>query len=257
VAVISACATASHAIGDAFRLIRYGDAEVMVAGGCEAPITALALAGFTNMKALSREPDPELASRPFDAQRDGFTMSEGGGILVLEELDHALQRGANIHAELVGYGATADAYHVTAPSEGGEGAVRAMQRALEDAAIQPDAVHYINAHGTSTPLNDKHETQAIKTVFGKHARDGMVISSTKSMTGHMLGASGAAEAVATILAIKRQEVPPTIHYRTPDPDCDLDYSPNKPTPLSFEYGMSNTFGFGGHNAVLLFKQFSA
>lgn len=256
-AVISACATASHAIGDAFRLIKYGDAEVMVAGGCEAPITALALAGFTNMKALSKEPDPEFASRPFDAQRDGFIMSEGGGILVLEELDHALQRGANIHAELVGYGATADAYHVTAPSEGGEGAIRAMRRALEDAAIQHDEVHYINAHGTSTPLNDKNETQAIKTVFGKHARDGMIISSTKSMTGHMLGASGAAEAVATILAIKCQEAPPTIHYRTPDPDCDLDYSPNKPTPLSFEYGMSNTFGFGGHNAVLLFKQFSA
>ncbi len=254
--VVSACATASHAIGDAFRLIRYGDAEVMVAGGCEAPITALSLSGFTNMKALSREPDPELACRPFDAQRDGFIMSEGGGILILEELDHALQRGANIHAELVGYGATADAYHVTAPADGGEGAVRAMQRALEDAAIQPEAVQYINAHGTSTQLNDKNETQAVKTVFGKHARNGLVISSTKSMTGHMLGASGAAEAIATILAIKREEVPPTIHYRTPDPDCDLDYSPNKPTPLAFEYGMSNTFGFGGHNAVLLFKQFS-
>ena len=255
--VISACATASNALGDAFRLIRYGDADVMVAGGCEAPITPLSLAGFANMKALSKVPDPETACRPYDADRDGFVMSEGAGILVLEELGHAERRGATIYAELVGYGATADAYHITAPAEGGEGAVRAMRRAIEDAAIQPDKVDYINAHGTSTPHNDKNETIAIKIVFGDHAKDGLIVSSTKSMTGHMLGASGGAEAIATIIALRRQEAPPTIHYNTPDPDCDLNYSPNSPTPFTSEYGMSSTFGFGGHNAVLLFKRFSA
>ncbi len=255
--VMSACATASNALGDAFRLLRYGDADVMIAGGCEAPITPLSLAGFTNMKALSKVSDPEIACRPFDAGRDGFIMSEGAGILVLEELSHAERRGATIHAELVGYGATADAYHITAPAEGGEGAVRAMRRAIEDAAIQPGEVGYINAHGTSTPHNDKNETMAIKTVFGEHARDELIVSSTKSMTGHMMGASGGAEAIATILALRRQEAPPTIHYNTPDPDCDLNYSPNSPTPYATEYGMNNTFGFGGHNAVLLFKRFSA
>ncbi|UCH62984.1 MAG: beta-ketoacyl-ACP synthase II [Fidelibacterota bacterium] len=255
--VISACATASNALGDAFRLIRYGDADVMIAGGCEAPITPLSLAGFTNMKALSKVQDPETACRPFDADRDGFVMSEGAGILVLEELSHAERRGATICAELVGYGATADAYHITAPAKGGEGAVRAMRRAIEDAKIQPDAVDYINAHGTSTPLNDRNETIAIKIVFGDHAKDRLIVSSTKSMMGHMLGASGGAEAIATIIALRRQEAPPTIHYNTPDPDCDLDYSPNSPTPFTSEYGMSNTFGFGGHNAVLLFKRFSA
>jgi len=255
--VISACATASNALGDAFRLLRYGDADVMVAGGCEAPITRLSLAGFTNMKALSKVTDPETACRPFDADRDGFVMSEGAGILVLEELSHAERRGATIYAELVGYGATADAYHITAPAEGGEGAVRAMRRAIEDAAIQPDEVGYINAHGTSTPQNDKNETIAIKIVFGDHAKNGLIVSSTKSMTGHMLGASGGAEAIATIIALRRQEAPPTIHYNTPDPDCDLNYSPNSPTPHAIEYGMSSTFGFGGHNAVLLFKRFPA
>ena len=255
--VMSACATASNALGDAFRLLRYGDADVMIAGGCEAPITPLSLAGFTNMKALSKVSDPEIACRPFDAGRDGFIMSEGAGILVLEELSHAERRGATIYAELVGYGATADAYHITAPAEGGEGAVRAMRRAIEDAAIQPREVGYINAHGTSTPHNDKNETMAIKTVFGEHARDELIVSSTKSMTGHMMGASGGAEAIATILALRRQEAPPTIHYNTPDPDCDLNYSPNSPTPYATEYGMNNTFGFGGHNAVLLFKRFSA
>ncbi|MBA7620582.1 3-oxoacyl-[acyl-carrier-protein] synthase 2 [subsurface metagenome] len=255
--VISACATASNALGDAFRLLRYGDADVMVACGCEAPITPLSLAGFTNMKALSKVPDPETACRPFDADRDGFVMSEGAGILVLEELGHAERRGATIYAELVGYGATADAYHITAPAEGGEGAVRAMRRAIEDAAVQPGEVDYINAHGTSTPLNDKNETIAIKIVFGDHAKDGLIVSSTKSMTGHMLGASGGAEAIATIIALRRQEAPPTIHYTTPDPDCDLNYSPNSPTSFTSEYGMSSTFGFGGHNAVLLFKRFSA
>ena len=255
--VTSACATASNALGDAFRLLKYGDADVMMAGGCEAPITPLSLAGFANMKALSKTPDPETACRPFDADRDGFVMSEGAGILVLEELGHAERRGATIHAELVGYGATADAYHITAPAEGGEGAARAMSRALEDAALQPGEVGYINAHGTSTPYNDKSETIAIKTVFGEHAKNTIIVSSTKSMTGHMLGASGGAEAIATILALRRQEVPPTIHYCTPDPECDLNYSPNSPTPHAIEYGMNNTFGFGGHNAVLLFKRFSA
>ncbi len=253
--VMSACATATNALGDAFRLLRYGDADVMVAGGCEAPITPLSLAGFTNMKALSKVPDPETACRPFDADRDGFIMSEGAGILVLEELSHAERRGATIYAELVGYGATADAFHITAPAEGGEGAVRAMRRAIEDAAIQPGEVGYINAHGTSTPHNDRNETMAVKTVFGDQAKDGLIVSSTKSMTGHMLGATGGAEAIATIIALRRQEAPPTIHYNTPDPDCDLNYSPNSPTPHASEYGMSNTFGFGGHNAVLLFKRF--
>jgi len=255
--LISACATASHALGDAFRLLRYGDADIILAGGCESAITPLALAGFTSMKALSRNPDPETACRPFDAERDGFVMSEGAGLLVLEELGHAERRGAAIIAELVGYGATADAYHVTAPAEGGEGAARAMDIAIKDAGVQPDEVGYINAHGTSTPHNDKNETTAIKTVFGDYARNGLIVSSTKSMTGHLMGASGGVEAVATLLALKRQEVPPTIHYCTPDPDCDLNYSPNSPTPHAFRYGMSNTFGFGGHNAVLLFKRFTA
>ena len=251
----SACATGSHTIGDAFRMLRYGDADVIVAGGCESSITPLPLAGFTSMKALSRNPDPETASRPFDADRDGFVMGEGAGILILETLEHAQMRDAPIFGELVGYGATADAYHVTAPAEGGEGAVRAMIRAIEDADITPTEVGYINAHGTSTPYNDKNETTAIKTVFGEYATNGLIVSSTKSMTGHMLGASGGAEAIAALLALKRQEIPPTINYHTPDPECDLDYSPNRTTPHSFEYAMSNTFGFGGHNAVLLFKTF--
>jgi 3-oxoacyl-[acyl-carrier-protein] synthase II len=254
--VTSACATASNAIGDAFRLIKYGDANLIVAGGCEASISPLAVAGFTNMKALSRNPDPETACRPFDLHRDGFVMGEGAGILILEELDHALQRGAPILGEVAGYGATADAYHVTAPAEGGEGAVRAMQRAIEDAGIAPPDVGYVNAHGTSTPYNDVNETIAIKTVFGEHAVNGLIVSSTKSMMGHLLGASGGVEAIATLLALKRQEIPPTINLITPDPECDLNYSPNKSTPHAFEYGMSNTFGFGGHNAVLLLKRFT-
>jgi 3-oxoacyl-[acyl-carrier-protein] synthase II len=255
--ITSACATASHALGDAFRMLRYGDADVIVAGGCESAITPLALAGFASMKALSRNPDPETACRPFDADRDGFVMGEGAGVLILEELEHALKRDAQIFAELVGYGATGDAYHVTAPAEGGEGAVRAMNMAIEDAGISPGEVGYINAHGTSTPYNDKNETIAIKTVFGDHAMNGLMVSSTKSMTAHMLGASGGAEAIASLFALHRQEIPPTIHYNTPDPDCDLDYSPNQPTRHSFEYAMSNTFGFGGHNAVLLFRMFNA
>ncbi|UCH09715.1 MAG: beta-ketoacyl-ACP synthase II [Fidelibacterota bacterium] len=253
--VTSACATASHALGDAFRLLRYGDADVIVAGGCESSITPLTLAGFSSMKALSRNPDPETACRPFDADRDGFVMGEGAGVLILEELEHARKRNAPVFGELVGYGATADAFHVTAPAEGGEGAARAMIRAIEDAHISPVEVGYINTHGTSTPYNDKNETIAIKTVFGDHASNDLIVSSTKSMTGHMLGASGGAEAIAALLALQRQEIPPTIHYNTPDPDCDLDYSPNLPSRHSFEYAMSNTFGFGGHNAVLLFKLF--
>ena len=254
--ITSACATGSNAIGDAFRLITYDDADVMVAGGCEAPITPISMAGFTNMKALSRNSDPATACRPFDAQRDGFVMSEGAGLVILEELGHAERRGATIHGELVGYGATADAFHVTAPAEGGEGAARAMALAIGNAGIEPDEVGYINAHGTSTPRNDKNESFAIKSVFGDHATNGLLVSSTKSMTGHMLGAAGGAEAIACLLALERQEIPPTIHYTTPDPDCDLNYSPNKPTKHSFEYGLSNTFGFGGHNAVLLLKRFS-
>lgn len=254
--VTSACATASNAIGDAYRLLQYGDADIIVAGGCEASITPLSLAGFTNMRALTKNPDPETACRPFDIHRDGFVMGEGAGILVLEEAEHAFKRGAPIFGELIGYGATADAYHVTAPAEGGEGAVRAMQRAIADAGISSSDVGYINAHGTSTPYNDKNETTAIKTVFGEHATNNMLVSSTKSLMGHLLGASGSIEAIATLLALKRQEIPPTIHLLNPDPDCDLNYSPNKSTPHTFDYGMSNTFGFGGHNAVLLFKQFS-
>lgn len=253
--ITSACATGSNSIGDAFRLISFGDADIIVAGGCEAPVSPISIAGFTNMKALSKNQDPEVACRPFDAHRDGFVMSEGAGLLILEELGHAQRRGAKIFSELAGYGATADAYHVTAPAEGGEGAARAMKLAIQNGGIEPPDVGYVNAHGTSTPYNDKNETIAIKTVFGDHAKNGLIVSSTKSMTGHMLGAAGGAEAIACIFALNRQEIPATIHYSTPDPDCDLNYSPNTPTPHSFEYGLSNTFGFGGHNAVLLFKRF--
>ncbi len=253
--VVSACATASHAIGDAFRMVVYGDADAIVTGGTEAALSPIAVAGFTNMRALSKSPDPETACRPFDANRDGFTMSEGSGTLVLEELEHARARGAAILGEIVGYGATADAYHITAPSEGGEGAVRAMRRAMEDAGIVPEEVGHINAHGTSTPRNDMTETTAIRTAFGAHA-DKLIVTSTKSMTGHLLGAAGSVEAIATLLALRRQETPPTIHYETPDPACDLNYSPNKPTRHAFEFALSNTFGFGGHNAVLALKRYT-
>ncbi|MCK4578759.1 MAG: beta-ketoacyl-ACP synthase II [Candidatus Marinimicrobia bacterium] len=253
--VVSACATASHAIGDAFRMVVYGDADAIVTGGTEAALSPIAVAGFTNMRALSKSPDPETACRPFDANRDGFTMSEGSGTLVLEELEHARARGAAILGEIVGYGATADAYHITAPSEGGEGAVRAMRRAMEDAGIVPEEVGHINAHGTSTPRNDMTETTAIRTAFGAHA-DKLIVTSTKSMTGHLLGAAGSVEAIATLLSLRRQETPPTIHYETPDPACDLNYSPNKPTRHAFEFALSNTFGFGGHNAVLALKRYT-
>jgi 3-oxoacyl-[acyl-carrier-protein] synthase II len=256
-ATVSACATASHAIGDAYRIIQYGDADAILCGGSEAPITPMGLGGFDNMKALSsRNEAPEKASRPFDVGRDGFVMGEGGGALMLEELEFARKRGAKIHAEIIGIGFTADAHHMTAPAEGGEGAVRSMRRALKDGGITPEQLDYINAHGTSTPLNDASETQAVKTVFGEHAyRVG--ISSTKSMTGHLLGAAGAVEAIATILAICNGKIPPTINYETPDPACDLNYTPNKPIDRKLTYGLSNTFGFGGHNASLLFKSYSS
>lgn len=255
-ATVSACATASHAIGDAYRVVQYGDADIMVCGGSEAPICPLGLGGFNSMKAMSTRNDaPERASRPFDAQRDGFVMGEGAGTLVLEELEHARRRGARIHAEMVGMGFTADAYHITAPPEGGEGAVRSMRRALKDAGISPDEVDYINAHGTSTPLNDASETQAIKTVFGDHATK-LLISSTKSMTGHLLGAAGGVEAIASILACLHDTVPPTINYENPDPACDLNYVPNVPLRHTVRYALSNTFGFGGHNATLLFKKYN-
>jgi 3-oxoacyl-[acyl-carrier-protein] synthase II len=255
-ATVSACATASHAIGDSFRLIQYGDADVMLCGGSEAPITPMGLGGFNSMRALSqRNDDPERASRPFDAKRDGFVMGEGGGCLVLEELEHARARKANIIAEIVGIGFTGDAHHITAPPEGGEGAVRSMRRSLKDAGIQPSEVDYINVHGTSTPLGDISETQAIKTVFGEHART-VKISSTKSMTGHLLGAAGAIEAIAAILAVKHDMIPPTINYENPDPACDLDYTPNVAVKKTVRYALSNTFGFGGHNATILAKKFA-
>ena len=254
-AVTSACATANHAIGDSFRQIQYGSADIMIAGGSEATIAKLPIAGFMNMQALSRRNDePEKASRPFDLDRNGFILAEGGGILVLEELEHAKARGAHIYAEIGGLGNTGDAYHITAPAPGGEGAVRAINIALEDAGIKPEEVDYINAHGTSTQLNDKNETAAIKTVFGEHAYK-LSVSSTKSMTGHLLGAAGAVEAIACIFAINEGMVPPTINYETPDPECDLDYTPNKAVAKEVNIAIINTFGFGGHNSVLLFKKY--
>jgi 3-oxoacyl-[acyl-carrier-protein] synthase II len=254
-ATVSACATASHAIGDAFRIVQYGDADLMVCGGSEAPITPMGLGGFNSMKALStRNDNPEAASRPFDAQRDGFVMGEGAGALVLEEMEHARKRGAAVYAEMVGIGFTADAFHITAPPEDGEGAVRAMIRAVRDGGITPEEVDYINVHGTSTPLGDVAETIAIKRVFGDHARQ-LNISSTKSMTGHLLGAAGAVEAIAAIMACKTDTVPPTINYEFPDPQCDLNYTPNSAVRRTVNYALSNTFGFGGHNASLLIRKY--
>ncbi|MDP6593704.1 MAG: beta-ketoacyl-ACP synthase II [Candidatus Marinimicrobia bacterium] len=252
--VVSACATASNAIGDAMRLIQHGDADVIISGGTEAPITSIAYAGFANMKALSRRNDePQKSSRPFDADRDGFVMGEGAGLIVLEEAEHAQSREAEIYGEAVGYGATADAYHITQPAPGGEGAIRAMKHAIADAGIEAKAVDYINAHGTSTQYNDKNETTAIRAVFGDHA-DTLTVSSTKSMTGHLLGASGGIEAIACLQTIRTGTIPPTINYETPDPDCDLNYAPNKIVTKEVNVAMSNTFGFGGHNAVLILKR---
>lgn len=249
---VSACATSTNAIGDAFRVIQRGDADMMLAGGAEAPLTRLAMAGFCSMKAMTTNPDFTTASRPFDAGRDGFVLGEGAGVLVLEELEHALRRGAPVIAEIAGYGCTNDAYHITAAPEGGEGAARCMHLALEDAAIAPDAVGYINAHGTSTPLNDKTETAAIKTVFGKHAA-ALPVSSTKSMTGHLLGAAGAIETIITACALRDKFLPPTINYQQPDPECDLDYIANQGRSVAALYALTNSFGFGGHNASLVLK----
>lgn len=253
--VSTACASGSHAIGDAFKVIQRGDANVMIAGGSEAGVTALSFAGFCNMKAMStRNDDPKTASRPFDKDRDGFVMGEGSGIVILEELDHALKRGAKIYAEIVGYGATADAYHMTTPAENGEGAARSIKMALEDGNIPFNEVDYINAHGTSTYYNDKYETMAIKDVFKEHAYD-LCVSSTKSMTGHLLGAAGAVEAVVCAMAINEGYVPPTINIENVDEELDLDYVPNKGKEKNVRYALSNSLGFGGHNATLAFKKY--
>ena len=254
-ATVSACATSAHAIGDAFRAIQYGDADVMLAGGSEATVTPMAIGGFANMKALSeRNESPETASRPFDQTRDGFVMGEGGGCVILEEYSHAKKRGARIYAEIVGYGATGDAYHLTAPAPEGEGAQRAMKRAMKDAGLAVTDVQYINAHGTSTPANDFNETKAIKAVFGEHAAK-LNVSSTKSATGHMLGAAGVVECIFSTLAIVNNVVPPTINYQTPDPELDLNYTPNRPQERPLEAALSNSFGFGGHNVSIAVKRF--
>ena len=255
ISTTTACAAGAHAVGEGFRYIKMGLADVMVVGGTEATIAPLCIAGFCAMKALStRNDEPEKASRPFDKERDGFVVGEGAGILVLEELNHALKRGAKIYAELIGYGATSDAYHITAPPPEGEGAVLCMENALKDAGIVPEEVDYINAHGTSTPLNDVSETKAIKAVFKEHAYK-LAISSTKSMTGHLLGGAGGVEAVFTVLSLHTGIIPPTINYENPDPECDLDYVPNKARKANPKIAMSNSFGFGGTNAVLLFKKY--
>lgn len=252
---VTACASGANSIGDAFKAIQRGDADYMIAGGTESPITNMAFAGFSAMKALSFNENPEKASRPFDKNRDGFVMGEGAGIVILESLDKALERGANIYAEIVGYGATGDAYHITAPAENGEGAARAMKMALEDANVSPEEVNYINAHGTSTELNDKYETEAIKKIFGDHAYK-LAVSSTKSMTGHLLGAAGGVETVITVNSINEDILPATINYETPDESCDLDYVPNEARNATVNIAMSNSFGFGGHNATLLFKKYN-
>ncbi len=252
----TACAAGTHAVGQAYHLIRDGFAEAMITGGVESTITRLAIAGFNAMRALStRNDDPEHASRPFDKERDGFILSEGSGLLIIEELGFARARGARIYAELIGFGASGDAYHMVAPAPEGEGAVRCMQMALGDAGIKPDQVQYINAHGTSTELNDKYETQAIKTVFGDHAYK-LAVSSTKSMTGHLLGAAGGVEAAYTTLSLYNQMMPPTMNYEFPDPDCDLDYVPNVARKADIDIAISNSFGFGGTNGTLVFKKWS-
>ena len=254
-AVVTACATGNHAIGDAMKIIQRGDADLMIAGGAEAIIIPLTIAGFCQMKAMStRNDEPTRASRPFDADRDGFVCGEGGGLIVLESLEHARGRDARIYAELIGYGMTGDAHHMTAPDPEGDGAARAMASALRDAGVSASSVDYINAHGTSTQYNDKFETVAIKRVFGDHARK-LAVSSTKSMTGHLLGAAGGVEAIATVFAIHHGVLPPTINYETPDPDCDLDYVPNHARKQDVQVALSNAFGFGGTNATLVFQKY--
>jgi len=253
--IVSACASSNHAIGESFNRIKYGIDDVIVTGGSEAGITPLSVAGFANMKALSKNTDYNNASKPFDKDRDGFVIAEGAGILVLEELEHALKRKAEIYGEIIGYGASADAHHLTTPPEDGNGAISSMKRALESANIDISKIDYINAHGTSTPYNDRIETIAIKSLFKEHAYK-MMISSSKSMLGHLLGAAGALEAIITILSLKKSTIPPTINYNTPDPDCDLDYVPNKSVHKDINYALSNTFGFGGHNSSLIFKKFN-
>jgi 3-oxoacyl-[acyl-carrier-protein] synthase II len=252
---ISACATSSHAIGDAFKIIQRGDADAMICGGAEATIRPTGVGGFCAMRAMSTLNDqPEKASRPFDLDRDGFVMGEGSGVLVIESLEHALKRGAHIYGEVIGYGMSGDAHHISDPAPEGEGAARCMNLALKDAGIDPNEVGYINAHGTSTPVGDKNETKAIKTVYGDHAYK-LAVSSTKSMTGHLLGAAGAVEAIVCLLALENQTLPPTINYETPDPECDLDYVPNEPRKADLRVAMSNSFGFGGHNATIILKKF--
>lgn len=251
---VTACASGANSIGDAFKSVQRGDVDYIIAGGTEAPISNMSFAGFSSAKALSTTEDPQKASRPFDKERNGFVMGEGAGVMVLETLDTALERGAHIYGEIVGYGATGDAYHITAPAEHGEGAARAMQHALDDAEVDPVTVDYINAHGTSTELNDKYETEAIKTVFGDHAKN-VSISSTKSMMGHLLGAAGGVEAVISVKAMEEGIVPPTVNYENPDPDCDLDYVPNEARNQDVNVVVSNSFGFGGHNVALVFKKY--
>jgi beta-ketoacyl-acyl-carrier-protein synthase II len=251
---VTACATGTHAVGDAFRIVARGGADVMLAGGAEAALCPLGISGFISAGALSTRNDaPHKASRPFDRERDGFVMGEGAGVLVLESLDHALARGAHIYGEIVGYGATSDAYHITQPAPGGEGAQRAMREAMKDAGIDPGDIQYINAHGTSTLYNDKYESQAIRAVFQEHAET-VAVSSTKSLTGHLLGAAGAVEAGICLMALENQIVPGTYNYEFPDPECDLDYVPNAARPMELRYAMSNSFGFGGHNGVLIMKR---
>ena len=256
VCIVTACATSSHAIGEAFEIIKRGDADVCIAGGCEAGITPLGVAGFCAARALStHNEEPQKASRPFDAERDGFVMGEGAGIVIVESLDAAQKRGAHVYCEIVGFGMTGDAYHITAPDPTGQGAIRSMQNALNEANLAPSAVDYLNAHGTSTVLNDELETMAVKQVFAGHAYE-MAISSTKSMTGHLLGAAGGVELIACAMAIETGIIPPTINYETPDPKCDLNYVPNKAIKKEVSVAMSNSFGFGGHNATLVVSRLS-
>jgi 3-oxoacyl-[acyl-carrier-protein] synthase II len=255
-AIVTACATANHNIGEAWRILKFGDADAVIAGGAEAAILPMGLAGFGNMRAISlRNDEPERASRPFDKGRDGFVMGEGAAVVMVEELEHARRRGATILAELAGYGMSSDAYHLSAPHPDGHGAARCMEMALRHAGLAPEAIDYVNAHGTSTPLGDICETKAIKMVFGAHAKGGLVVSSTKSMTGHLLGAAGGVEAVACINALRHGIVPPTINLEDPDPECDLDYVPNVAREMKVNAALSNSFGFGGHNASLLLKRF--